>query len=174
MSANEMTDYERLLHYVLGIVQGKVKVTDEDNPLTEAWKEYQRLGHNPLAEPWPVVTLAPPLPPEVLEATASSYEALHAHVAEHGMTPEAHAALTGMARLLGVTPPVSPADQRRAQEREVQAEQPPVSLLEDAAEEGLCPRCRIMDDLAVRLIEQDGEPWCPNCQTNGSLDGLRG
>lgn len=166
-----MADAERLLHYVLGIVQGKIATPHADDPLRDAWDEYKRMGFDPLAEDWPVLTLSPPLPEPVLDSTRAAYDELRLHVVDHGMTPEVFAALTGMARVLGEQPPRRPGDRRKAAEERTADEIEPETLVDD---ESLCARCRIMDDVASVLVERDGGPWCERCQTNGSLERLRG
>lgn len=171
MATSEMTDSERLLHYVLGIVQGKIDPPNPDDPLRPAWDEYKRMGFDPLAQEWPVLTLAPPLPEEVLSSTRAAYDALRAHVEESGMTPESYGALAGMARVLGETPPARPGapDRAKAAEERTGADLQPEDVLDGEDDlTGMCMRCRILDDVAAPLIERDGKPYCGRCQTDGS------
>jgi hypothetical protein len=163
-----MSDQERLLHYVLGIVQGRVEPADPDDPLAAAWEEYKRLGHDPLAQVWPVRSLAPPVDTEVLDEMRLAYAALNRWVEEHGTTPETHTALTGMARMLGEPPPARPGVDTRSAD-EIIAD----SLIAASEDATLCQRCRIMDDVEAHLVERDGKPWCVRCESDGSLAGLR-
>lgn len=52
----EGESWKRLAHYVMGSWQGTL-TDDEEMQSTFAWAEYERLGGDSSAHPWPVLTL---------------------------------------------------------------------------------------------------------------------
>jgi hypothetical protein len=159
-----MGKWERLAHYVLGVVQGKIVPSDTSNLLGEAWAYYVRLGGDPGAAEWPVVSLEDPLPDDVTAQLRGLRESLDRLAPE---SPSARRAANAIAQALGERAPH--ADPGRPVVTTPVPDGPSNTGASLIAEGEGCDACFISDGIEVALeVQQDGTKRCPNCGGNGS------